>query len=89
MNNVYELVTASVELGATIAFERMGVTAGEMSQRQAKKVYGKYFVDLLNTGRIRPVRQEAGHAGTKYFRVADILGCKVEDRAKAQLLNTL
>lgn len=89
MNRIYELVTDAVELGATLAFERMGVSAGEMSQRQARKVYGKYFTDLVAYGRIRPVRIEEGHAGTKYYRVADILGCKVEDRTKAQLLNTL
>lgn len=83
------LVQDAVELGATLALERMGMSSGEMSQRQARKTYGKYFSDLVATGRIRPARQEEGRAGTIYYRIADILECKVEDRIKANLINTL
>lgn len=77
-----------VELGATLALERLGLTAGELSQRQARKVYGAYFDTLRKQGRIAPAHTEAGHAGTKFYRVADILACKAEDTRKAQLLNT-
>lgn len=79
----------AVQLGATLALEQLGLTAGEISQRQARKVYGKYFDTLIAAGRIRPARIEEGHAGTRYYRVADILACKVEDRAPAELLHTL
>lgn len=65
----------------------LGMTAGEISQRQAKKVYGKWFEDCVNTGRIRPVRQEAGHAGTIYYSLSDILAAKAEDRLPATLIN--
>lgn len=71
-----------------VAPEQLGLTAGEMSQRQAKKVYGGYFVELVKAGRITPAHTERGHAGTKFYRVADILACKAEDTRKAQLLNT-
>lgn len=80
------LIQDAVELGATLALERLGISAGEVSQRQARKTYGAYFDDLVRQRRIAPVRIETGHAGTKYFRVADILACKVEDRVPAQLL---
>ena len=85
MNRVIE---AAVELGATLALENLGIVSGEMSQRKAHRVYGKYFDSLVECGRIKPTHTEAGHAGTKFFRVADILQCKVEDRADAHILNT-
>ena len=74
-----------VELGATLALERLGLTAGELSQRQARKVYGKWFDTAVKQGRIQPSHTEQGHAGTIYYRVADILLCKAEDRQPAQL----
>jgi len=81
-----DLIQDAVELGATLALERLGLTAGEVSQRQARKVYGAYFDTLCKQGRIAPSHTEPGHAGTKYYRIADILLCKVEDRTPAQLL---
>ena len=75
-----------VELGATLALERLGLTSGELSQRQARRVYGNYFDTLLRQGRIAPAHTEAGHHGTKYYRVADILLCKAEDRQPASIL---
>lgn len=75
-----------VELGATLALERLGLTAGELSQRQARKTYGKWFDTAVRQGRISPSHQDPGHAGTIYYRVADILLAKAEDRKPAQLL---
>lgn len=86
MNNAL-LIQDAVELGATLALERLGITAGEVSQRQARRTYGKYFDGLVSQRRIRPARIEEGHAGTIYYRIADILRCKVEDRADAELIN--
>lgn len=81
------LIQSAAELGAAVFAEQMGLTAGELSQRAARKTYGAYFDTLVRDGRIAPVRIEAGRAGTKFYRVADILACKVQDRAKAQLIN--
>lgn len=75
-----------ITLGAVLALEQLGLTAGELSQRQARKVYGSYFDLLCKQGRISPAHTEPGHAGTKFYRVADILACKVEDRKPAQLI---
>ena len=81
-----QLIQDAVELGATLALERLGLTSGEVSQRQARKVYGSYFDLLLEQRRIAPSHIEPGHAGTKFYRVADILQCKVEDRTPAELI---
>ena len=80
------LIQDAVELGATIALERLGLTSGEMSQRQARMVYGSYFDLLCKQGRIAPSHTEPGRAGTKFYRIADILECKLEDRTPAQLI---
>lgn len=80
------LIRDAVELGATLALERLGISSGEISQRQARKVYGSYFDTLVRQGRVAPSHIEPGHAGTRFFRVADILACKVEDRTPAELL---
>ena len=77
-----------VELGATLALERLGLTAGELSQRAAVRTYGKWLADAIAAGRIRPARIEAGHAGTRWFRVADILALQTEYSAQALLLNS-
>ena len=52
---------------------QMGVSSGEISERQARKIYGKPFVDAVAAGRIRPVRIGAGKTATKHYRVIDIL----------------
>ena len=53
--------------------------------RQAKKTYGKWFLDCIARERIFPCRVENGRAGTKFYRVADILALKVEDHARMEL----
>lgn len=85
-NRDRELIRDAVELGATLALERLGMTAGEVSQRQARRLYGSYFATLVQQGRIAPVHEEPGRAGTKFYRIADILQCKVEDRTAATLI---
>lgn len=82
---MHDLIQDAVQLGATLALEQLGLTAGEISQRQARRIYGSYFDTLVAQRRIAPARIEPGHAGTKFFRIADILTCKVEDRTPAEL----
>ena len=53
--------------------------------RQAKKTYGKWVQDCIARDRIFPCRVENGRAGTRFYRVVDILALKVEDDAKMEL----
>ena len=85
MSNLETLITTCVELGSAKAMETLGVSSGEISQRKARDVYGKYFTDADKAGRIRPCRVEDGRAGTKWYRVIDILSLKAQDAARAQL----
>ena len=79
-------LAAYTEAVVAQVLESLGLTAGEMSQRQARKTYGKWFDVAVAQGRIRPARIEDGHAGTIYYRIADILAAKAEDRMPANLV---
>lgn len=85
MSNLETLIQTCIELGSAKTMETLGITSGEISQRRARDVYGKYFVDADRAGRIRPCRIEAGRAGTRWYRVVDILALKAADAARAEL----
>ena len=85
MTNIERLIETCIELGSAKTMETLGVTSGEISQRRARDVYGKYFMDADRTGRIRPCRIEEGRAGTRWYRVVDILKLKAADAARAEL----
>ena len=83
--NLEILILTCVELGSAKTLETLGLTSGEISQRKAKDVYGKYFTDADRDGRLRPCRVEDGRCGTRWYRVVDILSLKAQDAARAEL----
>ena len=85
MTNLERLISTCVELGSARTMESLGVTSGEISQRRARDIYGKYFTDAVSQGRLRPCRVEDGRAGTKWYRVVDILALKAYDAARAEV----
>lgn len=85
MSNLEILIQTCVELGSARTMETLGITSGEISQRKARDVYGKWFTDADRSGRIRPCRIEEGRAGTRWYRVVDILSLKAEDSVPASL----
>jgi hypothetical protein len=80
------MITAWVAVGAAEGLRLAGVTAGEVSERQARKTYGKWFDDEVAAGRIRPVRIGAGRTATKHYLLTDILTRKAECYTPAELL---
>lgn len=85
MDNISRLVESATALGAASVLEQLGITAGELSQRQALKTYGKWLATAINLGRIHPSRVEDGRTGTRWYRVVDILTLKTKDAARAEL----
>ena len=83
--NLQSLIQDCISLGTASTLEQLGIHAGEISMRQAKKTYGKWFQDCITRERIFPCRVENGRAGTRFYRVVDILALKVEDDAKMEL----
>lgn len=83
--NLQSLIQDCISLGTASTLEQLGIHSGEVSMRQAKKTYGKWFLECIARERIFPCRVENGRAGTKFYRVVDILQLKVEDRARMEL----
>ena len=86
MKNLEHIISTSAAIGAARAMEALGLSSGEISQRQALKIYGKWFQDALAAHRLNPVRVEDGRAGTRWYRVVEILNLKLGDRVRAELL---
>lgn len=75
-----------VQMIVAEVLRQMGVTSGEISERQARKTYGKPFMDAVSAGRIRPVRVGAGKTSTKHYRIADILAEQARAYEPAHLI---
>ena len=95
MNILEDLVKTAAAMGAAQVLETLGLTAGEISQRKARDIYGKWFKDAEKAGRIRPCRIDNGRNGTRHYRVAAIQELRTADLVRAELqmtkqtLNTL
>ena len=85
MRSLEQLISTCIELGATKAMINLGVTAGEVSQRQAEKIYGSWFKMASSSNRIHPVRVGNGNTGTKWYSVTEILSLRAQDEIKAEL----
>ena len=83
--NLQSLIQDCISLGTASTLEQLGIHSGELSIRQANKTYGKWFLDCIARDRIFPCRVENGRAGTRFYRVVDILALKVEDDAKMEI----
>lgn len=45
MGNLERLTETCIELGYAKTLDTLGISSGEISQRRARDVYGKYFID--------------------------------------------
>lgn len=79
-------IKALVALGVAEVLEQLGISAGEVSERQAVVKWGKWFKQAVADQRIRPSRIGEGRNGTRHYSVTDILALKAQDTQKAQLL---
>ena len=85
MENLERIVEAASAMGAARVLETLGITAGEISQRQARKTYGTWFTDAERAGRIRPSRVDNGKNGTRHYRVVAIQELRTADLVRAEL----
>lgn len=74
-----------VSAGVAEALRALGVSSGEISQAQARQLYGKWFREAVDEGRLRPCRVGTGKTSTKWFRVSDILTLKSADAERAAI----
>ena len=85
MSNLENLVRSAAAMGAAEVLETLGLTAGELSQRQARRTYGKWFTDAEKAGRLRPSRVDQGRNGTRHYRVVAIQELRTADLMRAEL----
>lgn len=86
--DLQRLVESAAQQGAAAALATLGLTSGEVSQRQAVKTYGKWLSDAMKRGDILPARIEDGHAGTRWYKVTDILALQTAYATQAYILNS-
>lgn len=80
-------ITNGINIGCVQTMRSLGVTSGEMSERQAVRTYGSWFVEAVNRGDIAPCRVGNGKTGTKWYNVTDILSYKARKEIRATLIN--
>ena len=80
-----QMIAAAFAQGAAWADTMAGRHSGEITARQARKVYGKWFTDAVAQRRLSPARVEDGRSGRHLFSISDILALKVEEAARAEL----
>lgn len=73
------VIATSESKGAVDALVALGLTPGEISQREANRIYKTWFRDAVRDRRILPVRVGTGKAATKWYSVAQILELKRHD----------
>lgn len=86
MMDAGRMVKSWIAVGAAEGLRLAGVTAGEVSERQARKTYGKWFTDAVAAGHIRPIRIGTGRTATRHYSVTDILTYKAICCTPAELL---
>jgi len=83
--NLERLIATAAELGATLALQRQGVVSGEISEREAFRVYGSWMRRAVEQGRILPHRTGTGRTSKKLYNVSAILALRASDEARAEL----
>ena len=79
---MYNSNASLAEMTAQLVLERTCQTSGFISYTEARKVYGRWFTELVKLGEIRPIHKGNGRNGTVRFLKSDILA-KI-DEAKRQ-----
>lgn len=85
--DLFTVIRTAAAMGAAKAFEDAGLTSGEISQKEATRIYGTFFTKAAAAGRLLPVRTGTARNSKKVYRVADILALRCADEAEAFLLD--
>ena len=85
MQYLERIVKEAAAMGTAQTLQALGVSAGELSQRKARSIYGKWFTDAERAGRIHPSRVDNGRNGTRHYRVVEIQELRVADLIRAEI----
>jgi len=84
--NLDKVIITAAQLGVALYLQQRGEDAGEISERQAVKVYGTWFRRAVEQGRIRPHFSGDSKNSKKLYNVPEILALKASDQVQAQLI---
>jgi hypothetical protein len=84
-SNLERLISTAAQLGATLALQQAGHISGEISEREAFRVYGSWLRHAVEQGRIQPHRSGVGTNSKKLYNVGQILALRASDEARAEL----
>ena len=87
MSHIEEIISNAAQLGALEALRLTGAASGEVSQREAVRRFGSWFVQMERAGKITPVRIGEGPHGKRSYALTDILKLKTAQAVKAELIN--
>lgn len=85
MSNLEALIQSAAAMGAAQVLEVLGLSAGEISGRKAKSIYGTWFMEAVKSGRLRPTRVGDGYNGKHSYRITDILQLRTADLMMAEI----
>ena len=85
-SNLERINATAAELGATKALERCGHISGEISERDAFRLYGTWFRRAVQDGRILPHRTGTGRNSKKLYNLSTILALRLSDETRAELV---
>jgi len=76
-----DLIQATV----TETLAATGQGSAEISQSQAKRQYGRWFIEAVAAGRLHPVNYGKGKTSTKWYSVVDIRTLRASESLKAEI----
>lgn len=80
-----DLIQSAAAMGAQMALEAVGESSGVITQRQAEKKYGSWFIDAVKGGRIYPCKLGKGSVrATKWYSIREILLLRTTDIARCE-----
>lgn len=78
-------LTEGMAIGAAQVIQELGLHSGEMTERQARKTYGAWFIEAVERGDLRPSRYSEGERSHKFYNIQDILTYRAKKKITAKL----
>lgn len=80
-----EVLLTVAEMGAAAALRTAGVSTGEICKSEGERRFGRWFIDQVKAGNLRPVRCGHGSNGKRWFSVEAILALKASQQLRASV----
>lgn len=78
---IKELIQATV--AETLAATGQG--NAEISQAHAKRLFGRWFIESVAAGKIKPVNSGKGGTSTKWYSILEIRSLRAAENFKAEI----